>query len=220
MSAAWSLARGPEPGRARVWAWGPEPGRARGPEPGRARVWARGPEPGWAWELARRCGRDGRRAARRGPGRRGGHRHHGRRGRSQRRAKLGDALEAILRAHLQRPLDRVGGARRDPGETREGEGRMVARVAPAEQVVQGRPQGVDIRTGRGQALVLLGWRVARGADLRHPLLGLKDPGDPEVNHLQRPGGLLEHHIRGLHIAVDQALVVEILQHIAELIGPF
>ena len=129
----------------------------------------------------------------------------------QRRAELGYGLEAIAPLQLERTIQRVAGFARDfrPQQTsgRKRERRLLARIAARQQMVQRGCERVHIRLHRRNALVLLRRRVARRADHRAALARLQQLGNPEIHDLDLTIAL-DHHIGRLHIAIDQAMIVQ------------
>ena len=96
---------------------------------------------------------------------------------------------------LERDRDRRFGVERNP---------------PGEQLVEDDPNGVEIRRCADRvALRLLRGQVLRGAHdracLRH--VGRTCPRDPEIGHLDVVGVVLDHHVVGLEVAVDDAAAV-------------
>ena len=85
--------------------------------------------------------------------------------------------------------------------------------------MQGRAQSVHIRLGRGLALILFGRRIARCADECAAFVGLKQLGDAEIHHFDTARCAFNHDIGWLDIAVNQAPLVQIIQHIRDLIRP-
>jgi hypothetical protein len=83
----------------------------------------------------------------------------------------------------------------------ERERRLQPWVLLAEQVVHGGTQGVDIHPWLGDTTILLGWRVALGADHSPLLSALKQAGDAKVDQPDAPT-VAEHDVGGFDIAKD------------------
>ena len=132
--------------------------------------------------------------------------------------------EVVLQGAVRHGLE-LGGDRRVELAERalvEGERRFEARVAAGKQVVQGGAEGVQVALRLGHAAVLLGGRVALGADHRAlAVRAVQAAGDAEVDqHDAVVGG--DHHVGGLHVAEHDWLGlmgVEVAQHVADLNAP-
>ena len=60
------------------------------------------------------------------------------------------------------------------------------RIVAGEQPVQGGTEGIDVALGGGETLILLGRRVAGGANHSADAGRKEGPRDPEVHHRRMP----------------------------------